>query len=171
MKIQKIVDLCKKNGQMYKTKAEGTQWIGNGYAVYPLYDLPDLTTEELCTIYGLSEKEQEKMILNDKDVSEYKGIDFGAIKPDEEPAEAIKLGLFYGGASLIMLKCAGGISFVNRAYLTPFKEEIQFWRRISASGNEYFVVTAGMFVVGIILPEIGIRADIAAEIKEVAEGL
>lgn len=171
MKIQKIVDLCKKSGQMYKTKAEGTQWIGNGYAIYPLYDLPDLTTEELCTIYGISEEQQEKMILNDKDVSEYKAIDFGTIKPDEEPAEVIKLGLFYGGASLIMLKCAGGISFVKRAYLTPFKEETQFWRRVGASGSEYFVVTAGMFVVGIILPETGIRADISAEIKEIANKL
>jgi Kef-type K+ transport system membrane component KefB len=32
-------------------------------------------------------------------------------------------------------------------------------------------LTAGMFVVGIVFPEIGIRANLAAEIKEVAERL
>lgn len=30
MKIQKIVDLCKKSGQMYITKTKDAQWIGNG---------------------------------------------------------------------------------------------------------------------------------------------
>lgn len=44
----------------------------------------------------------------------------------------------------------------------------QFWRRVSSSGIKYFVLTAGMFVVGIVIPEIGIRANLAAEIKEIA---
>lgn len=171
MKIQKIVDLCKKSGQMYITKTEDCEWIGNGYAIYPLYDLPELTAEELCTIYGITEEQQDKMILNDKSVSEYGGIDFGPIKADEEPAEVVKLGLYYGGTRFMMLQSKEGISFVPGVYLSPYKEEIQFWRRVSSSGIEYFVLTAGMFVVGIVFPEVGLRADISAEIKEVAKNL
>jgi hypothetical protein len=171
VKIQKIVDLCKRSGKMYMTETEDCQWIGNGYAIYPLYDLPELTAEELCTRYGITEEQQDKMILNDKRVSEYGGIDFGPIKADEEPAEVVKLGLYYGGTRFIMLQSKGGISFVPGILLSPYKEEIQFWRRVSSSGIEYFVLTAGMFVVGIVFPEIGIRANLAAEIKEVAERL
>lgn len=168
MKIQKIVDLCKKSGQMYITHAEDTQWVGNGQAVYPLYDIPNLTAEELCVIYGITEEQQEKMILNEKSAEEY-GVSFSPLSSSEEAIEAVPMGITYGGSSYIMLKCKDGISFIKRIYFTPFKEETQLWRRIAASGIEYFVVTAGMFVVGIILPEIGIRADIAAEIKEIAE--
>lgn len=111
------------------------------------------------------------MILNDKEVSEYGGIDFGALKGDEEAAEVVKIGLYYAGADLIMLRCRGGISFVKRIYLTPFKEEVQFRRRVTSSGVEYFVVTAGMFIKAIIIPEAGLRADIASEFKNIAKEL
>lgn len=167
MKIQKIVDICKKSGQLYITEAEGAQWIGNGQAVYPLYDLPKLTAEELCTIYSITEEQRDKMILNEKDASEYK-IDFSAINGDEEATEVVNIGLHFGGTSLIMLKCGGGISFVKRMYLTPFKEEVQYWRRTGPIG-EYFVVTAGMFIKAIIVPETGLRADIAGELKEIVK--
>lgn len=170
MKLQKIVDICKKSGQMYISYAEDAQWVGNGQAVYPLYDLPKLEAEELCTIYGITEKQQEKMILNEKSATEY-NVSFSPLSGSEEAVEVIPMGITYGGSSYIMLKCGDSISFVKRMYLSPFKEETQLWKRVGKLGNEFFVVTAGMFVVGIILPETGIRADIAAEIKEVTKYL
>lgn len=169
MKIQRIINLCKKTGGLYITQREDAQWVGNGQAIYPLYDLPRLTAEELCTIYAVSEEAQGKMILNDKEESEYL-VDFSDLNGDEEAAEVIKLGITYGGHVLMLLKCGDEINFVKRIYLTPFEEEVQFWRRESEIGT-YYVATAGMILKGIIIPERGFRADIAAEIKEVADKL
>lgn len=169
MKLQKIVDICKKSGQMYITHAEDTQWVGNGQAVYPLYDSPKLQAEELCTIYGITEDQQDKMILNEKSASEY-DVSFAALDGTEEAVTVVPMEITFGGASYKMLECKDGISFVRRLYFTPFKEETQIWRKKNKCG-EYFVVTAGMFVVGVIFPEVGLRADISAEIKEVAKNL
>lgn len=66
MKIQKVIDLCKKSGALYITEAEDTQWVGNGQALYPLYGVPEFTPETLCEVFGVSEEQQGKMILNEK---------------------------------------------------------------------------------------------------------
>lgn len=169
MKLQKIVDICKKSGQMYITHVEDTQWVGNGQAVYPLYDIPKLQAEELCALYGITEDQQEKMILNEKDATEY-DVSFAALDGTEEAVIVAPMWVTFAGTTYMILKCKDGISFVKRMYFAPFKEETQIWRKQNRYG-EYFVVTAGMFVVGIIFPEIGLRADIAAEIKEMANNL
>lgn len=169
MKLQKIVDICKKSGQMYITHAEDTQWVGNGQAIYPLYDLPKLQAEELCTIYGITEDQQDKMILNEKSATEY-DVSFAALDGSEEAVVVVPMEITFGGASYKILRSKTGISFVKRLYFSPFKEETQVWQKKNKCG-EYFIITAGMFVVGVIFPKLGLRADIAAEIKDVAERL
>lgn len=166
MKIRKVIDLCKKAGQLYITKTDDAQWIGDGQAIYPVYDLPELTTEDICNIYEITEEQRDKMIMNEKSVKELPGINLSPLGSDEEAAEVIRIGITFGGSALVVLKTSSGISFIKRKYLVPFKEEVQFWRRTGAQG-EYFVLTAGMFIKGIIIPETLSRADIAAELKEI----
>lgn len=170
MKIQKVISLCKESGALYITEYEGEQWVGNGQAVYPLFGLPKFTPETLCETFGLNEEQQGKMILNEKPAIDFKGIDFGELTGEEKPAEETKVEFIYAGAQLIAVECDGGISFIKKKYFAPFDEDVQLWRRIG-SGGEYFVVTGGMFIKGIILPESGMRADIAARIKEIAAAL
>lgn len=170
MKIQKIVDICKKSGQLYITEAESAQWIGDGQAFYPIYDLPKLSIEDICVIYAIPEDKQDKMILNEKTVTELGGVSLSGLGGEEQAAEVIKMAIIYAGASYVILKCGEEISFVKRVYLTPFEEDVQLWKR-KGNGFEYFVVTAGMFVTGIILPEADVKANIAADLKELAEKL
>ena len=167
MKIQKVIDICKKSGELYITETKDGQWIGNGRAVYPLYEFPKVTIDDLCVLYEITQEQRDKMILNDKAATEYKGINFGNPGADEEAAEILRIALIVGGVSLVLLKHKGGISFIKRNYLTPFKEEVQIWRRVGEHG-EYFVVSCGMFVSAIILPESDISAEIAADVKEIA---
>ena len=170
MKVQKVINLCKESGALYITEHEGEQWVGNGQAVYPLFGLPKFTPETLCETFGLNEEQQGKMILNEKLVTDYGGINFGELDGNEIPAEEVKVAFTYAGAQLIAVKCNGGISFIKKKYLAPFDEDVQLWRRNTGS-SEYFVVTGGMFIKGIVLPESSMRADIAAEIKEIAAAL
>ena len=57
--------------------------------------------------------------------------------------------------------------FIKKKYLSPFDEEVELWKRTSKQGC-YFVVAGGMLIKGIIVPERDARAQIAAEIKEIA---
>lgn len=168
MKIQKVIDICKKSGELYITETKDGQWVGNGRAIYPLYEFPKVTIDDLCVLYEITQEQRDKMILNDKAVQEYIGVDFRGIDAKEEAAEVLRIGLTVGGISLVLLKHSGGISFIKRKYLEPFKEEIQIWRRVGENG-EYFVVSCGMFLSAIILPERDMCTEIAADVKEIAK--
>ncbi len=168
MKIQKVIDICKKSGELYLTHAEGVQWVGNGTVLYPLVEFPEVSIDDICSIYEITQEQRDKIIMNDKDASEYTGVNFKNAGPDEEAAETMQIGITAGGNALVLLKHSGGISFVKRKYFAPFKEEIQMWRRVG-SGGEYFIATSGMFTMGILFPERDSRAQISSEIKEIAE--
>ena len=47
MKIKKIIDLCKKRGIFRLYAGESVQWISDGCALYPLYNLPEFDEETL----------------------------------------------------------------------------------------------------------------------------
>ena len=170
MKIQKIIDLCKKSGMLYIIKANGVQWVCNGFATYPLVGLPEFTPETLCETFGVSEDAQSKMILNTKTSEEFREIEFTDLKGDEEPAEILKIGISYGGEQLIPLKCDGGIYFIKRKYLSPFKEDVELWKRRTGA-NEYFVITKGMLTAGIVLPETGFKPQLAGELRDLVKML
>jgi hypothetical protein len=41
MKIKKAFDICKKNKSIYiSMTSEGEQWLSDGNAVYPIFELP-----------------------------------------------------------------------------------------------------------------------------------
>ena len=170
MKIQQIINLCKKMGELYVVHTGDVQWVGNGQAMYPLYDLPKLTAEELCNIYSITEEQQSKMILNDRKAKDFPGVDFEEIGAEGKPVEINKMGIIYAGQVMMALKNEEEINFARKLYFTPFKEEIELWKKECAMGS-YYVATAGMLTVGIIFPEAGKRIDIAAEIKELANKL
>lgn len=167
MKFQKVISLCKDSGELYITETGNVQWVTNGAAAYPLFGLPKFTAESLCETFGLSEEQQGKMILNEKSVAEFHGIDFTDLKGDEAPGEIIRMEFSFGGMQLLAVKSDGDVYFIKKKYLSPFDEEVELWKRTSKQGS-YFVVAGGMLIKGIIVPERDARAQIAAEIKEIA---
>ena len=53
MKLKKVLSICKANGLYYlydriDRSGEITQWLGDGYALYPLDGLPILDEESFC---------------------------------------------------------------------------------------------------------------------------
>lgn len=63
MVVKKIVQICKKTGvlNIYDDTERGIQWIGNGYSVYPLEQMPYFSPETICRAYDISEKQAEKI--------------------------------------------------------------------------------------------------------------
>lgn len=53
MKLKKIVNLCKSSGRLYIYDLLGCQWIGDGAAMYPLFDYPKFTPDTLCAIFEM----------------------------------------------------------------------------------------------------------------------
>lgn len=168
MKIQKIIDICKKSGELYITDVDGIQWVGNGYAVYPLVGLPKFTPESLCDTFGVSEDAQSKMILNERQLNDWGGIDFGDIRGDEAAAEVLPIEVYYKGRVLVCVKCDGSVYFINGRYLNPYKEAFELYKR-NFGPMEYFVIAQGFMVEGIVFPEVEYRPQLVGELRDLVK--
>lgn len=63
MKIKSIAAICKKNKQIiiinrYNGNEAGTQYIGDGGAIYLINGLPELDEKSLLTIFDVPEKQR-----------------------------------------------------------------------------------------------------------------
>lgn len=58
MKLKKVLSICKTNGLYYlydriDRSGEITQWLGDGYTIYPLDGLPILDEESFCAVFDI----------------------------------------------------------------------------------------------------------------------
>ena len=65
MKLSAIQQICKgaKRIELWSDSATRTQWISDGGAFYPLYNLPNLEAENVFALFDIPEKKQDKDIL------------------------------------------------------------------------------------------------------------
>ena len=68
MKLKKVLSICKANGLYYlydriDRSGEITQWLGDGYALYPLDGLPILDEESFCAVFDITGKQREKILF------------------------------------------------------------------------------------------------------------
>lgn len=158
MKTKPIISLCSKSHRMElcQDADRGAQWLSDGHALYLLGGLPDLTTDILCSMYDISEKNKDKIVFRDEsELPEH--INFDDIEEYNLTACPLDISLKYGGDILIPLKTELGLFFVNNEYLKPFSdsqfEELSFFLRYSPErGFHYIAVKRGLLLEGLILP-------------------
>lgn len=62
MKIKKAFDICKKNKSIYiSMTSEGEQWLSDGNAVYPIFELPLLNENYICKLYDINDAQRDKI--------------------------------------------------------------------------------------------------------------
>lgn len=76
MKLKKVLSICKANGLYYlydriDRSGEITQWLGDGYAIYPLDGLPILDEESFCAVFDII---LERQVNGGAWAQVYKGI-------------------------------------------------------------------------------------------------
>ena len=86
MKIKKAFDICKKNKIISIFGNEkGEQWLSDGYAVYPIFGLPELNEDYICKLYDINDAQRDKIRFT---ISQTKPlIDVEDCSADETPAE------------------------------------------------------------------------------------
>lgn len=168
MEIKKIINFCKKSGNLGIYENEGKQWITDGYALYPLFNLPLFDEETICAAYDISAKKAGKMRITFN-------IKLPAIfdyRDDVEGETECKRGapLFNG---LVPITTTHGIEFIESKYLSPFTDAddnmIFIYERTTANGTTYFAVKDGLMLVGILMPYDCINEDFVKNIKTLYE--
>ena len=169
MKLSKIGALCKgyKRFVVYNI-GSSAQWISDGYAFYPLRELPRLDKENVFTIFDVAEDKRGKTFFDEKEAGAL-GLDFSDYAPDEVELRPCSIGIIWHGAVYLPFKSREGVLFVDKKYLSPFEEIPVLYERWTLGGAPYIVAKRGMLIEGIITPA-GIAtcelADLLCEIGE-----
>lgn len=160
MKIKAIEQIIKAAKRIVVFEVNGCQWIGDGRAAYPLYDLPNLKNGEFFALFDIPDDKRSKFYFKEQDKPE--GIDFSDNSEDERILAREYFAIMKNRSIYEPLPSIQGITFIEQRYLKPFKDEedgIYLTERISADGRPYIAVKNGLFLLGIIIPSNIVNKD------------
>ena len=174
MKIKSIAAICKKSKVIYMyTKREEysvMQYIGDGSTAYPLDGVPELDAQSIMTIFDITEKQRGDWFIKEQDLPEE--INFGDTDFSEKLMEQEKIQLFQSGKVLKALRSSQGVILIDSKYLAPVmdtSEVMEFYERVTPSGQRYVVIKAGLLLQAVVLP---VRAwKIEEDLQSIAEGI
>ena len=125
MKLKKVISLCnqQKTFRLFdKISGNGeiVQWMGDGFAAYPLNGLPILDEETLCAVFDISEKQLKNTSVRRLTMPD--ALNVGDTDPDERILKDDDFSITYGGTQVKPLKTRNGIIFIQQKYLAPLED-------------------------------------------------
>lgn len=154
MKLKDIAKLCAKTHSIGISELRGTQWLGNGDAAYPVFNLPPLDEDTAPAVLDFDEEKAKTLTVRYVDFQSK--FDLREKNDDEEALTAVLLRFLYKGETLDAWQTESGrIVLVDPTYTKPyFADEssvpVLYLRR--ADRGDYIVGKSGMFVTSMIMP-------------------
>ena len=168
MEIKKIISMCKKSGQLLLIDNGGDQWISDGFALYPLVNMPPFDEETVCRAYDISESKASKMRIEMRPKIPT-GYDISDDVENESPCDYEEP--MFGG--LVPVQTSQGMMFIKGQYLTPFKgmpeDMIRIFERYSESVGIYFAIKVGFVLSAIVMPYDCINDSLVNRMERVYE--
>lgn len=166
MEIKRIISLCKSSNGLILYENEGEQWISDGYALFPLTEMPLFDEETICRTYDISEKKAAKMSIR-HEMKLPQNISVAGDVDGEMPCE-FDDELF---ARIVPVWTSQGLMFIQRRYLTPFADTpadmLYLFERRSPTGGVYFAVKVGFQLMGLITPYECVNEGFVERIKRI----
>jgi len=157
MKIKKVASLCTKNKTfcLYDKREGGhvSQWLGDGFAAYPINGLPYLEEDNIYALFDVAEKQRIKYQFKHEAAPE--GICFDDEDPGEHRLDNEYLSVMYAGTVLQPLQTKNGIVFIQNKYLSPIDDLLDvlaLYERTTPAGKTYIAAKAGFLLTAIIFP-------------------
>lgn len=173
MKISTVQQICKgaKRIELLSDPSQITQWISDGGAFYPLYDLPEFDQESMFALFDIPEKKRDKITFAYK----YAFPETICFKDRMEGENALDFGtisICKSGRVLRPLKTSLGVIYINEKYLKPFSDSengVQLYERCTSGGRVYVAVKEGVVLKGIIFPYDVVTKEFVSELKMICE--
>lgn len=151
MEIKKIINFCKKSGYLHLFEGPREQWITDGAAFFPLFNMPLFDEESILKAYDIPEKKAAKMHIQ-HDYNMPSSFNFENETAEEMPCE---IGDELFGKALA-ITTSHGMMFINSKYLTPFadaaEDMLYIFERVRDDGQIYFAVKIGFSLVALVMP-------------------
>ena len=173
MKIKSIQQICKgaKRIELYTGEGE-VQWISEGGAYYPLYNLPALDEESVLTLFDIPESKREKIRMEIRHALP-QCLSIADRDSSERLLEQGHITVCVHGRVMLPLQTSHGTVYINSKYMMPFSDieaGVQLYERHTASGALYIAVKEGFLLTGIILPQDIITNEFVKELQALHEG-
>ena len=154
MKLKNIAKLCAKTHSIGISEVIGTQWLGNGYAAYPVFNLPPLDEDTAPAVLDFDDEKAET--LNVQYVDLQSKFDLREDNDDEEALTAVLLRFLYKGETLDACQTESGrIVLVDPTYIKPYiadESSVPVLYLRHGEHGDYIVGKSGMFVTAMIMP-------------------
>lgn len=154
MKIKAIEAICKQHKHITLYNTERGQWIGVGSAAYPLNSLPQLTEENLLSMFDIPEDKRSKYYV-DKKSELPSAYDFSDSYDGESLLDLYPLEICTHGGIVTPVVTSLGVIYINKKQLKPFEDierGVDLYERVNDAGQLYIAVKQGFTLCGIILP-------------------
>lgn len=172
MKIKKMIAICKQNKTITLYNSRDGQWISDGYAMFPMYDLPTFDANSICRTYDITEKQQNKIAFR-IEAALPTVLNFEDNIDDEQMLTSGDLVLIDGGRKLIPYITERGIAFLDGKYMEVVSDYedsgISVYARTAPDGSLYFAVKSGFVVIGMITPVRVINDEFVKRIKNLSK--
>ena len=172
MKLKKVAALCCQTGiirlfdQVDGTGEVVCQWLGDGFAAYPMAGLPYMETENICAMFDISEKKREKMLFRHAKAPE--SINWDDADKSERQLDDPKLCVRHECREMLPLRTSDGIIFIQEKYLAPLDnlDYMRLYERRSESGGVYIVAKVGMMIQAVIMPMDVVNENFVEKLEE-----
>lgn len=168
MKIQKIQQLCKAAKRILIINGTSdVQWISDGYCIYPLFNLPRLSRENVFAMFDIPADKQSKIFFDERDTLP-ENLNFDDTVRAENVVVREPYSIYAYGRCLTPIKCSQGAVLIDTKYLAPFAEDVTLYERTKSDGAPYIAVKEGMLLAGIIIPY-DVREDFGEWLVNIGE--
>ncbi len=118
MRIKAIASLCKQSKGIHLYEG-GTdvQWIGDGYAMYPLHNMPILNKQNIFTIFDVPDSKRNDYTFREAAMPE--GYCFEDNGDYERMLDQEGIFITRMGVTLQPLRTSQGLVFIDTDYLKP----------------------------------------------------
>ena len=153
MKLKTLGTICKRYGRFNISLdiTDGRQWLGTSGFLYPLNGLPILTTDNVATMFDVSDKERQKIEITSAHMSTQ--INVRDIDETEIPLTLNPLSITTSDNTLHLLHSeVTGMIVIHDDFFQPMSdpEELTFYARLNDQGY-YVVAKRGFLVEGLAL--------------------
>lgn len=164
MKINKIAGICKRAGmiRLYDEHTGDMQWCGTDAAIYPLYSLPVLDSDNVGQVMNFSDKELKNIVVEHVRIPLRYDVNDTA---EGEKYLGDPIFQFVIGRNVYnaYLRPNTGVLFINAAYLKPLlggEDNPELYLRNGDSfTGEYIAVKQGLMLAAIIEPELDLLSE------------
>ncbi len=172
LKIKKLIDICKKTGNIFLYDTGNSRWISDGHAIYDITELPAFDEFTLCKTYDINDKQASKINFRNETMLPQE-ICFTDICENETIAERGPMWLSHAGTGIIPFKTSQGVVFVESKYLQPLSDVseslLTLYERTTKNGNIYFAVKSGMLLLAVITPFDVVNEEFVERLKELTQ--